>query len=53
MTFQYFGATGLTVRGPITGRNYRFNGPGEQIAVDARDGPSLMAVTNLRPIRNT
>jgi hypothetical protein len=49
--FEYAGNTGLTVRGPITGRNYRFNGPGEQNVVDRRDAPSLMAVPKLRVIR--
>jgi hypothetical protein len=49
--FEYTGATGLTVRGPITGRNYRFNGPGEQVVVDSRDAPSMMAVPRLRPAR--
>lgn len=46
--FEYVGATGLTATGPITGQRYRFNRPGEQLAVDARDAPALMAVPNLR-----
>ena len=46
--FAYVGKTGLTVQGPITGRRYRFDGPGAVIAVDRRDGPSLAAVPNLR-----
>jgi hypothetical protein len=49
--FEYVGSTGLSVRGPITGRTYRFNGPGEQVAVDPRDAPSLMAVPKLRTAR--
>ncbi len=49
--FEYQGRTGLSVRGPITGRSYRFNGPGEQVAVDTRDAPSLRAVPNLRAVR--
>ena len=51
MRFEYTGATGLTVRGPITGRSYRFNGPGEEVAVDGRDAPSMMAVPRLRRAR--
>jgi hypothetical protein len=49
--FEYTGATGLTVRGPITGRNYRFKAPGEHVAVDGRDAPGMMAVPRLRPAR--
>jgi hypothetical protein len=49
--FEYLGATALTVRGPITGRNYRFNHQGEQVAVDRRDSASLMAVPKLRRVR--
>ncbi len=49
--FQYVGQTGLTVTGPITGRRYRFNGPGAAAEVDARDAPGLVAVPNLRRAR--
>ena len=49
--FEYTGTTGLTVRGPITGRNYRFNAAGEQVPVDGRDAPSMMAVPKLRRAR--
>jgi len=48
--FEYTGLTGLTVRGPITGRSYRFAGRGQKVAVDSRDGASLMAVPNLRTV---
>jgi hypothetical protein len=49
--FEYTGQTGLSVRGPITGRNYRFGGPGARIGVDSRDAPALMAVPMLRTER--
>ena len=49
--FEYTGATGMTVRGPITGRTYRFNGPGLPVDVDGRDAPSMMAVPKLRRVR--
>lgn len=49
--FEYVGTTGLTAVGPITGRRYRFDGPGARVAVDARDAPSLMAVPRLRRVR--
>jgi hypothetical protein len=51
--FEYVGGTGLTVQGPITGRKYRFSGPGQRVAVDGRDGPSLMAVPNLRSVKGS
>lgn len=47
-TFQYTGATGLTVRGPITGRTYRFAKPGNAMVVDERDAPYFGAVPSLR-----
>jgi hypothetical protein len=50
--FEYTGRTGLTVKGPITGQIYRFNQPGATVAVDGRDGPSIEAVPNLRPVKN-
>src|SRR5438874_159011 len=49
--FECIGATGLTVRGSITGRNYRFNQPGEQVVVDSRDAPSMLPLPRLRPAR--
>jgi hypothetical protein len=52
MRFEYVGETGLSVRGPITGRTYRFGASGARIAVDSRDAPSLMAVPKLRTVRD-
>ncbi len=47
-SFQYIGASGLTVQGPVTKRLYRFAAPGAVVAVDARDAPSLARVPHLR-----
>ena len=47
-TFQYVGATGLTVRGPISGRTYRFAKSGSSAVVDERDAPYFRAVPSLR-----
>ncbi len=47
VVFRYNGATALTVVGPISGRRYRFEGPGARVEVDPRDRRSLMAVPNL------
>lgn len=46
--FQYTGATGLTVRGPISGKTYRFAKPGNAMVVDERDAPYFGAVPSLR-----
>lgn len=47
-SFQYLGASGLTVQGPVTKRLYRFAGPGATVAVDGRDAPSLARIAQLR-----
>jgi hypothetical protein len=47
-SFQYIGASGLTVQGPVTKRLYRFAAPGAVVTVDARDAPSLARVPQLR-----
>jgi len=48
VTFEYVGATAMTVQGPLTGRVYRFAAPGSQLSVDPRDAASLGAVPRLR-----
>jgi hypothetical protein len=48
ITFEYTGRTGLTVRGPLTGRAYRFAYPGAQVSVDKRDASALTAVPHLK-----
>lgn len=49
--FQYVGKTGLTIESPTTGKRYRFDKPGDQLAVDPRDRMLLLYVPNLRPVR--
>ena len=51
VVFEYTGETGLTVRGAIRGRTYRFNTTGEQLSVDYRDAGSMMAIALLRKIK--
>lgn len=46
--FVYTGATRLVADGPVTHRRYRFEQPGAQVDVDARDAPSFAAIPNLR-----
>jgi hypothetical protein len=48
--FEYVGTTGLTVKGPVTGKRYRFDNPGSRLLVDPRDAPSMAAVPHLRRV---
>ncbi|MCU0304137.1 MAG: hypothetical protein MUC56_08785 [Thermoanaerobaculales bacterium] len=48
--FAYTGATALTVRGPVSGRLYRFDRTGARLAVDPRDRPALARVPHLREV---
>lgn len=48
VTFKYTGKTALTVKGRITGKNYRFNKPGEIQKIDYRDASAMMMVPVLQ-----
>ncbi len=48
--FRYVGTTALTVAGPLSGKYYRFPGPGATVEADPRDAPSLEQVPQLRRI---
>jgi hypothetical protein len=50
LTFEYTGKTALTVTGPATGRQYRFDRPGSRQEVDPRDSASVAAIPALRRI---
>lgn len=50
--FEYTGNNALTVQGPITGKRYRFSGPGARVGIDNRDAPSVAGVPNLKRVRN-
>lgn len=50
VVFTYTGSTGMTVRGPVSGRRYRFEHPGVRLVVDPRDRPGLVRVPNLRQV---
>ncbi len=50
VTFEYTGGTGMTVVGPVSGRRYRFDGPGSRIVIDLRDRPGLARVPKLREV---
>ena len=49
--FEYIGASPIAIRGPVSGRVYRFAHAGDRIRVDARDRPGLAASKSLRWIR--
>ncbi len=50
--FRYVGKSALTAVGAITGRVYRFAGPGSVAATDPRDAPSIAATPHLVQIRH-
>ncbi len=50
VSFEYKGKTALSVSGSISGKNYRFNNPGDIQMVDYRDAPSLMAIPLLKKL---
>lgn len=47
--FEYTGPTRLTVRGPLSGRTYVFDGRGAALSVDPHDAAALARVPGLRP----
>ncbi|MBP1643869.1 MAG: hypothetical protein H6Q03_2538 [Acidobacteria bacterium] len=50
--YEYTGPTRLTVRAPLSGRTYVFDGHGAVLAVDPVDAAALATVPGLRPARD-
>lgn len=50
VVFEYLGSSVFSVLSPITGRRYRFEGPGARIEVAARDRPYLAGLAQLRQV---
>jgi hypothetical protein len=50
VNFQYTGKTVLTVVGPVSGMQYRFQGHGATLPVDGRDQRAVAAVPHLRRV---
>jgi hypothetical protein len=48
VVFQYSGATAMVAIGPVSGKRYRFDGPGSRVEVDPRDRRFLANVAELR-----
>jgi hypothetical protein len=45
--YQYTGASGMTVLGPISGMRYRFDQRGAKVQIDRRDLSSMAGLPNL------
>jgi hypothetical protein len=50
VTFEYVGASALTVVGPVSGRRYRFEHVGARVTIDPRDRPAIARVPRLRQV---
>ena len=48
--YEYTGPTRLTVRAPLSGRTYVFDGPGAVLDVDPVDASSLATVPGLKAV---
>ena len=48
--FRYLGTTALKVRGPASGRLYRFDLAHPIVEIDPRDAPSLAHVPHLQQV---
>ena len=44
------GSTGMTVRGPVSGKMYHFARPGVRVAVDPRDRILLASIRGLQQV---
>jgi hypothetical protein len=51
VSFVYAGKTGMTVTGPVSGIQYRFDHPGSRVDVDPRDRVLLASLRQLRQVR--
>jgi hypothetical protein len=49
--FEYVGNGSAAIRGPVSGRVYRFAAPGDRVRVDARDRPGLLSMAAVRWVR--
>jgi hypothetical protein len=49
--FQNIGGRPFTVRGPVSGKQYRFFAQGATAAVDPRDRASLIRIPHIREVK--
>jgi hypothetical protein len=50
VVLEYSGRAPLIVTGPVSGRRYRFEGPGARQDIDPRDRRSLTTLPHLRQL---
>ena len=48
-SFEYTGSSGMTVKGVVTGRTYRFHFRGDRQLIDPKDQPGLKKIQSLQP----
>ena len=53
VVFRYNGVNSILAFGRVTGRKYRFERPGAEVAVDPRAAPSMALITGLSEVRRT
>lgn len=53
VVFRYDGANSILAFGRVTGRKYRFERSGAEVAVDPRDAPSMTMIAGLTEVRRT
>jgi len=51
IAFIYTGKTALTVKGSVTGKQYRFGAPGMNLLIDFRDAARMMNLPVLKRIK--
>jgi hypothetical protein len=44
----YTGSTALSVKGPVSRKEYRFGQPGARVTIDSRDGAALSRLSMLK-----
>jgi hypothetical protein len=49
--FVYAGKSGMTVTGPVSGIQYRFDHPGSRVDVDPRDRVLLASLRQLKQVK--
>ena len=51
VSFAYVGNSAMTVVGPVTGYQYKFDRPGARLYVDPRDRAALASIRQLKQVR--
>ena len=51
VSFAYVGNSAMTVVGPVTGYQYKFDRPGARLYVDPRDRAALASIRYLKQVR--